>query len=785
MYHTRSQVRRGLLFGLLWTLLWTVAPLSLTAQQLSGRVVDVQGEPLAGVTVWLPWLERGTATDAAGRYGFASLPADTLTVRFTFVGFRTETRTVVVPPGRQTILPDVVLQPAVVVVDEVVVTTDHEAQERLARSAQAVSVLDLAQLEALRGETLGEMLDHLPGVTTLTTGPSIAKPVVRGLHSDRVLVLNAGVPQEGQQWGGEHAPEIDPFAPARIEVVKGAAGVEYGVGAIGGVIRIEPRDLPATAGVGGQVVLNGFSNNWQGAGSLLLEGGAKRLPGLGWRLQGNVRKAGDARTPGYVVGNTGFAEQNGNAALGYHRARVGLDAYYSRFSTELGIYLGAHINNLADLQRAIALGRPLFTYDFTYDIRPPKQQIVHDLATLRGHWQPAGGGLWQVQYGYQRNQRQEFDAHRLGADARRPAFELTLRTHTLDLRYRRRPSERRFGVVGVTGMNQGNVNGASGFLIPNFRALTGGVFARETWMGARWTLETGLRYDYRWMRAWPYDRTARMFVRTIHRYHSLSGAVGAIFRWTPTWSVAVNAGTAWRPPSVNELYSAGVHHGTAQVETGDATLTGERSFDTNATLRHAGEGVELEVSVYHNYLRDYLFLFPTPEPTVTIRGVFPTFFYTQANARLLGIDGDVFYHLTGAVELGTSFSWLRADNLEAGQPLYGMPANRLRLHGHFRLPSWAVLVAPQVEVETAFVARQDRVPPGVDYAPPPDGYTTTSVTVLGELNLGKVPVHLSLGVQNLFNVTYRDYLSRFRYFIDEQGRNIVLRLRVPFGRFQP
>lgn len=778
------QTWRGAWVGLSLWLLWMLAPPSLTAQRLGGRVRDVQGGPLAGVNVWLPRLERGTTTDAQGRYGLDTLPADTHAVTFSFVGFRTEARTVVVARGQRAVTLDVVLHPVVVEVDEVVITADHAAQERLTRSAQAVSVLDLAQLDALRGETLGEMLDHLPGVTTLTTGPSIAKPVVRGLHSDRVLVLNAGVPQEGQQWGGEHAPEIDPFAPARIEVVKGAAGVEYGVGAIGGVIRVEPRDLPTAAGVGGQVVLNGFSNNRQGAGSVLLEGGTGRLPGLGWRLQGSFRKAGDARAPGYVMGNTGFAEQHGNAALGYHRARVGLDAYYSRFSTELGIYQGAHINNLADLQRAIALARPLFPYDFTYDIRPPKQQIVHDLATVRGHWQQASGGLWQVQYGYQHNHRQEFDAHRLGAEASRPAFELTLRTHTLDLRYRRRPSERRFGVVGLTGMNQGNLNGASGFLIPNFRALTGGLFVRETWVGTRWTLETGLRYDYRWMRAWPFDRTARQFVRTIHRYHSLSGVVGVILRWGPAWSVAFNAGTAWRPPSVNELYSFGVHHGTAQVETGDPSLQGERSFDTNATLRHAGERVELEVSVYHNYFQDYLFLFPDPEPTVTIRGVFPTFFYTQADARLMGVDGDLFYHLSGAVELGTSFAWLRANNLEADLPLYGMPSNRLRLHAHVRLPSWGAFVTSRIEVETAFVAQQGRIPPGVDYAPPPDGYTTTSLTALGELDLGGVPVHLSIGVQNLFNAAYRDYLSRFRYFIDEQGRNVVVRLRLPFGRFQ-
>ena len=76
------------------------------------------------------------------------------------------------------------------------------------------------ELAATRGLTLGESLQRIAGVTVLQTGNNIYKPVIQGLHSSRVLILNNGIRQEGQQWGSEHAPEIDPYVANRLTVIK-------------------------------------------------------------------------------------------------------------------------------------------------------------------------------------------------------------------------------------------------------------------------------------------------------------------------------------------------------------------------------------------------------------------------------------------------------------------------------------------------------------------------------------------------------------------------------------
>lgn len=754
--------------------------LSADAQSIRGRVLDATTQaPLAHANVVVADTRRGTATNADGGFTIDGLPPGTYLLAAQYVGYETVLRTVEVVAGR-TATVEFPLNPSPLAVEEIVVRAGMTEEELLTRARQSVATLGPDVLERTRGQTLGETLKQLPGVTTMQTGPSISKPVVRGLHSQRVVVLNAGVPQEGQQWGGEHAPEIDPFAPARIEVVKGAAGVEHGVGAIGGVIQVEPRVLPTAPGFGGRVDLNGFSNSRQGAGAVLIEGAPAQVEGFAWRAQASVRKAGDAHTPDYVIGNSAFEERNGALTLGYQTARTGLKLYASRFATELGIYRGSHVNTLNGLRRAIDRDRPAVDYAFSYAIDAPKQSITHDLVSLKGvHRLPRGDRL-EVQYGIQRNHRQEFDAHRRGGDPLdEPAFDLTLNTHTLDAKWRLPPRRNAFGVVGLSGMNQANVNAESGYLIPNFRALTGGAFAHGTWMPGNWTLEAGARFDTRWMKAFP--RADGAFERRTHAYRSLSGVVGGIWQFAPTWSVATNVATAWRPPSVNELYSYGVHHGTAQFEIGDATLSSERSIGVDATLRHVGDRVRLETSFYTNWMNDFIHLFPTRDTLVTIRGVFPAFQHQQAQAVLRGLDGHVEFDLRPAWAVGARASVVRGTNVAANMPLIGMPADRLVLHSTVRLFEGPRLRTSELRPELTFVRKQTRVPEGVDYAPPPAGYALVGLQYHADLQVGNTPLQVGLSIHNLFNTRYRDYLSRWRYYIDEPGRTLVVRVRIPFG----
>lgn len=758
-------------------------PQSIAAQDITGTVKDEQGAILPGVHVSVPAMNLGMVTNGEGRFIFSDLPAGVYFLEFSYVGFEKKTEQV------HLVDEDVELDVFLVwdVIEEGEILVEEERADQLTRDSRSIAALDAEQLAEVRGQTLGETLEALPGVTAMQTGPSISKPVVRGLHSQRVLVLNAGVSQEGQQWGGEHAPEIDPFAPVEIQVIKGVSGVEYGIGAIGGVIKLDPLELPHAPGQGlhGQFSLNGFSNNMQGAGALYLENTLDAVRGMAWRVQGSYRKAGDAHTPDYVIRNSAFEEFNGSVSVGIQRDRLNILAMASRFSTELGIYSGAHIGNLDDLLRAIEREEPTFIGAFGYDIAPPKQTIAHNLLSVHADYRLSSGSWIETQYGLQLNHRQEFDAHGRGADSlsTEAAFDLSLLSNTLELKLHHKPLGNFFGVFGINGMAQLNKNDAVGFLIPNFRSYSGGVFARESWVKDKLTLEAGARFDYRWVRAWPRESGSRGdFVKQVSDYASVSGVVGGIWQFSQTWSLGINMGTGWRPPGVNELYNFGVHHGTAQFEAGNPDLGNERSFGIDATLRHNTARTRLELSGYRNQFDGFIFLFPDAEPRVTIRGTFPSFTYSQADAILQGFDASVAHDLFSWLSLGGQVAVVRGDNLDTDEPLINMPSDRASAEVNFNLPSRDRLQDPRLNFEGVFVRKQTRVPSNADYAPAPDGYTLFNAGFSTTFAVPRMPVTFNMELHNVFNVAYRDYLSRFRYFIDDPGRSLILRIQVPLGQ---
>ena len=337
---------------------------------------------------------------------------------------------------------------------------------------------------------------------------------------------------------------------------------------------------------------------------------------------------------------------------------------------------------------------------------------------------------------------------------------------------------------GVSFMTQGNFNGESGFLIPNFRANTTGVYTRQSYVQDAVTIDTGLRLDLRSLTAYPREeRTRGEFVRREHRYSGLSAVTGIIWRFTEHWSLSSNAGLAWRPPGVNELYNFGVHHGTAQFEIGNPDLHSERSYNLDATVRHVGLHATAEVSIYRNQMDGYIHLFPEDEPRVTIRGTFPSFRYAQSDAVLTGIDGAFEYDLlTDRLTLGASASIVRGTDVERDEPLIFMPSDRFSGFTEWTFPTVGRFIHPAVMLEARHSARQDRVPPQADFAPPPDAYTLFSAGIHTDIDLGtETPASLSLDVENLFDTAYRDYMSRYRYFIGDPGRNVILRLTVPLG----
>ncbi len=749
-------------------------------------------EPLHAATIRVIGTTRGAVSDRNGVFHVHDVPGDSILLQFSHVGYATK-RTMLALRGRDDVRIEVLLAPSQRTSDEAVVVESRVPHTSTALPTQHVTELSAAQIDEHRGQTFADVLTRVPGVTVVQTGPSISKPMIHGMMGQRIVLRNSGIVQEGQQWGAEHAPEIDPFTPARIAVVKGPASVMYGPNAMGGVIDVLPRPLPQDTVMRGEASANLFSNSLQGALGGFIEDRIAGDLALAYRVNGAVRRAGDARTPAYVLANTGFSEQSLGGTVGIGDDDLGVTAMGSLYTTTLGVFAGSHLGNAQDLQRAIERGRPSTSPEFSYAISSPRQEISHTLLSIQGHARIADDAMLRVTYGWQQNDRSEFDAHNtriIGPDSaarlqralRTPAMNLLLTTYTLDTKLEHELADNVRGTAGISAQRQVNDRSGTVFLVPDFVAWGLGGFAYESLMLDDLTLSAGVRYDVRWLDVSIQRRNTSAREEQQRTFASITASIGALYAMSDEHTLSLNVARAWRPPQVNELYANDVHHGSALYEIGDSTLHEERSIGIDATYTFSAPGVEIEATTYANMFDGYILALPDPSrPTVTVRGTFPTYRFTQVPALIAGGDVSLRVHITDAVQAYGTSSIVRGIDTRANQPLFLMPSDRARLGVHIHTEDvWHVHDA-FVDVSVLGVRRQDQYVVGQDYAAPPAGYALLDASLGGMIDLApSVQMRITLSCTNILDTQYRDYLNRYRYFADDPGQNIILRFTTIF-----
>lgn len=744
---------------------------------LYGRVIDDHDrQPLSFAAVYIEELQKGTVTDSAGYYRISDLCPGTYTVRCTHLGCEPiETKITI----KRSLQKDFHPEHHAEELGRVDVQTSREDA-----ATQTADDLKGRELDETRGQSLGDALKDITGVTTIQTGSSISKPIIHGMHSNRILVLNNGVRQEGQQWGLEHAPEVDPFIAGKLSVVKGANGVRYGSDAMAGIILVEPRPLRDSAGIGGELNLAGFSNGRQGITSAMLEGNLKKIPALSWRTQGTLKRSGNIKTPGYFLKNTGMEEHNFSAAAAYNKKRWGTEIFYSQFNTKLGIFSGSHIGNLTDLQNAFNMAEPLEKSGFSYKIDRPYQQAEHELLKVKGHAWTGKAGKLELIYARQYNLRMEYDKHVPLNDSLAaldlPDLKYEITTHTADMIWEHVAVKNISGSIGVSGITQGNTYEGR-FFIPNYRNYGGGAFWIERWKKNKVELEAGARYDYRWLKVY-----MRLPDNSIYSpefsYTNVSGTVGAIYRLKEGITLNANAGTAWRAPAVNELFSNGLHHGAASIEIGNEHLVPETAYNfiVSGSYKPEGRKLSAEVSVYYNIIDNYIYQQPQLPPTLTIRGAFPTFRYQQADATFKGVDAMAGWYLTKQLSVQGKASIVRAYNESTSEHLVLIPPDRYEGEITYEFRNRKKLRNAYVSLSVLHVAKQWRVPANSDFSAPPAAYTLPGLDAGISFPVKKQEVAIGLSVTNILDAKYRDYLDRFRYYSDAAGRSVNLRVKIPF-----
>ncbi|WP_194767953.1 TonB-dependent receptor [Tamlana sp. I1] len=775
---------------------------------LVGTVTDFHdGTPLSGATIHNETANTYTAADIDGKFSFPDVCEGTIVLVVTHVGCNSKRLEVDIPKKLHI---DIHMEHHIETLHEVLIKgTSKEEKTSIQQTVHK------KQIEAFTDKSLGDALNTLSGVSSLNTGNTIVKPMIHGLHSSRLIIVNNNVRLFDQEWGDEHAPNIDINTSNQLEVIKGANTLKYGSDAIGGLILVKPKKYAAKDSIFGST---SFSLNTNGFGGNVNSELVKTYKsGFYAKIQGSYKQFGDFKAPNYYLTNSGIKNANVSANIGYSSFEKGFDAYYSFVDNELGILAASHIGNVNDLVTAINSQEPRIKEDFSYEINNPRQHVSHQLGKVEAYKRFKRLGKLSMQYDFQINRRKEFDIRR-GDDANTPVIDLRLFTTSFQ-------PNLQIDVFDKTEINTGFLlrfqenDAISGTgvspIIPDYKKYDAGIYATGNYkLNLFSEISTGFRFDYSeikarkwyntadWEDTYNYDELFPEFESGItsnsqtltypeFSFPNFSANLSYMRHFSDDFELFLNYGLASRMPNPSELFSDGLHHSAARIEIGSLTLGKEISNKLVASLQRNNQHFGFTLSPYVNSIKGYMQLIPTGI-TTTIRGAFPVWEYNQVDATIYGVDLDLDVRINKHFNYKGSLGWLRGTNETESIPLINMPAANFTNSISYYNEDLNQL---SVSLINKTVLQQKNYPDYnfytynaitdsydyVDISTPPSAYTLFSFTSSAYFKVfKKSTLKVEFNIENIFNTSYRDYLNRLRYFSDELGRNINLKVKINY-----
>lgn len=731
----------------LTALVFTNAPTSVLGQvaehdgEIEGVVRDAEsGEPLAGATVRLVDTGQGAVTHGDGSFHLVRVSPGTHPLVVERLGYATLRRDVVV--GEATPVVVIELTPSALDIGGLVITgalSERGADEAL----RPVNVLSGQELQRRLQSTVAATLSSEPGLASTTMGPATARPVIRGMSGDRVLMLEDGSRVgDVSNSGSDHATALDPSSARRIEVVRGPAALLYGSNALGGVINVIRDEVPTAVPhhPTGSGTLQGQSiNDAFGTSASVLFGLSDHVP---LRVEGTGRRSGDLSTPIGALENTGARTWTAGVGSSWVDDWGFVGGSFRSYRNDYGIpggFTGGHEEGVrVEMERTSAkvrsrIDEPFGPFrsiqvdgtitDYTHrEIEPPNilgtlfERVLASGDVLARHdgWGP-------------------FSA---GAVGGRVSWE--------DLEYG--------GSLGT----------------PNSRRYTGAGFIFEEIDLEPIRIEAGLRYD--WVRIVPArdDPDASIGNVRSRSFQSASGSLGLLYNLPSGVTVGVSVAQAFRTPDIGELFSEGPHLAAYSFEVGNPELGTEVGRGVDAFLRFGSDVLEVEITGFYNDISGYIY----GEETGAVSPVqLPIYQFQGADALLKGFEGGLHWQFADGFELEGTGSYVSGTLQSTDEPLPLIPPLRGRVALEWDRTAWFLRGDGEFSAQQTRIGEFETETPGYSVFHAAAGLR---LTVGGRLNV------LTLSVENLTNQEYRNHLSRVKEIMPEAGRGLSLTYRVVF-----
>lgn len=721
-----------------------------TQNSLSGSITTGENkESLLGVTVYFPQLDKGTVTNENGIYLINSLPIGRFKVIVSYIGYQTFSENIEISEGENNL--DVILKSSPIEMEEVIVSTPFHKLQR--DNVMKVEQAKIAELRSKGSITLSDGIANIAGVSNVSTGVGIGKPVIRGLSSNRVLVYAQGIRLENQQFGDEHGLGINDAGIESVEVIKGPASLLYGSDALGGVLYLNPERFSLSNEIEGDINFDYFSNT-QG---LKVNAGVKSsgekfkfLARIGSGSHIDYKTGNDER-----VTNSRFKDKDFKAGLGYQTENFKTELRYNLNDSDLGI--------AEEIAEQTSSRTPTTPY----------QNIQSHILSLKNSIFLKKSSL-DLTLGYIANQRKEFEFEDGETIA---ALHMNLSTFSYKAQYHMPQWGIWETIVGLQGMQQTNKNSGEEVLIPDATTSDIGLLATShLHLSKANDLQLGIRYD---LRSIVGEENGVLneegYIGALDRnFNSFNAAAGIKSNITETITTRLNLATGFRAPNLAELTSNGVHEGTNRFEIGDADLKNETNLQVDLALEYKNEHVEFFVNGFYNSVKDYIFLTPNGE----LNGEDPVFLYAQQDAELFG--GEIGLHLhphpLDWLHLESSFESV-TGKLNDGGYLPLIPANSLVNTFRVEFDNTKGSFRNYYGFATLRSVFEQSKPS--DFETRSSGYNLFDIGFGTTVSILKKEIELRLSANNLLDETYIAHLSRFKSDgIQNIGRNINLGLRV-------
>ncbi len=776
---------------------------------LSGNISNLSDHtPVVSAVVYFPDLKSGASTDLDGNYKITNLPQGTFLVQVSLIGFATITQKITITENT---IKNFQMEPSVTEMVGVVVTGQSSSSDPK-HTPTPITVVTNVQLQQNASTNIIDAVAKLPGISQLGTGPGISKPVIRGLGYNRVVVVNDGIRQEGQQWGDEHGIEIDENSVNRVEILKGPASLSYGSDAMAGVINIMSAPTLPAGMINGNITSNYQSNN----GLFSYSGNcAGNLNGIIWDARYSRKMAHDYKDKfdGGVF-NSRFTENNLSGVIGLNQSWGYSHLSLSLYHLTPGIVEGIRDSASGNFIKEIRMNDSTSIFDLvnnddlhSYKMTTPHQDIRHFKATWNNSF-IIKESIFKTTIGFQQNQRKEF------SDVFNPAkygLYFLMNTISYDLRYLFPEKDSSQISIGINGMQQNSQNKGIEFLVPEYHLFDIGAFimAKKTWK--KLDVSGGIRYDIRFQKSEdlfldslgiktqnPDASSIHLFTGFNTNFSGISGSIGFAYQCSDKIYTKLNLSRGFRAPNIAELGANGVHEGTLRYEIGDPYLKPETSTQVDFAIGMDSPHISGEIDVFGNDIEHFIFIrkLNNTAGNDSILNGLQAFKFFSGHAQLMGAEAtlDIHPHPLDFLHFENTFGFVVAQQLNATDstkylPFTPAPVFRSQLKANLNKP-WKKLSNSYVKIEAENSFAQNHIYSAFRTETATSGYLIFNMGFGTDIvSNDRIFCTVNFAINNLTDVAYQNHLSRLKYGdpnlvtghngVYNMGRNFSIKINIP------